>query len=157
MAPSTSSVTLRFRSIPWQAMLNFDMVGRLRDDKLMVYGTATAAELPAVVTDANTGVPFRLNAVGDGEGPSDHAAFYRKNIPVLHFFTDAHDDYHRSTDDADKINVAGMRRVVAYAERITRALADRPSAADIRSRPLHGVAHRTFQPLGPAAMAGIRS
>ena len=131
-----------------QAMLNFDMVGRLRDDKLMVYGTATATELPAVVTGANTGAPFRLNAVGDGEGPSDHAAFYRKNIPVLHFFTDAHEDYHKSTDDADKINGAGMRRVVAYAERITRALADRPSRLTFVRAP--ATASRT----GPSSRAG---
>lgn len=110
-----------------QAMLNFDMVGRLRDDRLMVYGTATAAEFPAIVADANSAPPFKLSAVGDGEGPSDHASFYRKGLPVLHFFTDVHDDYHKSTDDADKINVDGMRRVVAYAERITRALADRPA------------------------------
>jgi hypothetical protein len=110
-----------------QAMINFDMVGRLRDDKLLVYGTATATELPAIVNGANTTIPpFRLNAVGDGEGPSDHAAFYRKGLPVLHFFTDLHEDYHKSTDDADKINVAGMRRVVAFAERITRDLGDRP-------------------------------
>lgn len=110
-----------------QAMLNFDMVGRLRDDKLMVYGTATATELPSIVSGANTAPAFKLNAVGDGEGPSDHAAFYRKNLPVLHFFTDAHDDYHKSTDDADRVNGAGLQRVVAYAERITRDLADRAS------------------------------
>jgi membrane-associated protease RseP (regulator of RpoE activity) len=107
-------------------MLNFDMVGRLRDDKLMVYGTATATELPAIVNAASTTTPFRLNAVGDGEGPSDHASFYRKGIPVLHFFTDVHNDYHTHTDDVDKIDVAGMQRVVGYAERITRAIADRP-------------------------------
>lgn len=109
-----------------QAMLNFDMVGRLRNDRLMVYGTATAAELPAIVNEANTGTPFTLNAIGDGEGPSDHASFYRRNIPVLHFFTDVHDDYHKASDDVEKIDVPGMQRVVAYAERITRALADRP-------------------------------
>ena len=110
-----------------QAMLNFDMVGRLRDDRLLVYGTATAPELPGIVAAANTAPPFRLNAVGDGEGPSDHAAFYRKGMPVLHFFTDLHEDYHKSTDDAAKINVPGMRRVVAFAERITRDLGDRPA------------------------------
>lgn len=109
-----------------QAMLNFDMVGRLRDDRLMVYGTATATELPGIVTAANSEPAFKLNAIGDGEGPSDHASFYRKNIPVLHFFTDVHDDYHKASDDAEKIDVPGMQRVVAYAERIARALADRP-------------------------------
>jgi hypothetical protein len=128
-----------------QAMLNFDMVGRLRNDRLMVYGTATASELAAIVQAANSGNPaFRLNAVGDGEGPSDHAAFYRKNLPVLHFFTDVHDDYHRSTDDADKIDGEGMRRVVAFAERIARELADRPERLTFVRAPV------TAQRTGPA-------
>ncbi|MBK6457756.1 MAG: M28 family peptidase [Gemmatimonadetes bacterium] len=110
-----------------QAMLNFDMVGRLRDDRLMVYGTATATELAAIVDSANIAPAFRIVAIGDGTGPSDHASFYLKNLPVLHFFTDLHDDYHRATDDAERINAAGMARVVGLAERITRTLADRPS------------------------------
>ncbi|MEO6444818.1 MAG: M28 family peptidase [Gemmatimonadaceae bacterium] len=109
-----------------QAMLNFDMVGRLRDDKLMVYGTATATELAGIVADANTTPAFKLVAIGDGTGPSDHSSFYLKDMPVLHFFTDLHDDYHRATDDADKINAGGMARVVEYAERIVRTLGDRP-------------------------------
>lgn len=110
-----------------QAMLNFDMVGRLKDDKLLVYGVATAAELPTIVQAANTAPVFRISAIGDGFGPSDHSSFYGKNVPVLHFFTDVHDDYHRVTDDADKINLPGMARVVAMAERITRELGDRPA------------------------------
>ncbi len=109
-----------------QAMLNFDMVGRLRDDRLIVYGAATAAEFKTLLDSLNLAPPFRISAVGDGFGPSDQSSFYAKDLPVLHFFTDLHEDYHRATDDADKINVAGMARVVAYAERITRTLADRP-------------------------------
>jgi len=108
-----------------QAMLNFDMVGRLRDDKLMVYGTASATEMDSIVRAANTAPAFNLVAIGDGTGPSDHSSFYLKNLPVLHFFTDLHDDYHRATDDAERINAGGMARVVALAERITRHLADR--------------------------------
>ncbi|MFN8666742.1 MAG: M28 family peptidase [Gemmatimonadaceae bacterium] len=110
-----------------QAMLNFDMVGRLRDDKLMVYGTATAKEMAGIVNDANTAPALKLIALGDGSGPSDHASFYLRNLPVLHFFTDLHDDYHRATDDAERINAAGMARVTAFAERIVRTLGDRPS------------------------------
>jgi hypothetical protein len=108
-----------------QAMLNFDMVGRLRDDKLIVYGVATASELPGIVNAANAAPALKLLAVGDGFGPSDHSSFYGRNIPVLHFFTDLHEDYHRATDDADKIDVGGMARVVGFAERITRDLANR--------------------------------
>lgn len=108
-----------------QAMLNFDMVGRLKNDKLMVYGTATAKEMADIVNAANIAPRFNLVAIGDGTGPSDHASFYLKDLPVLHFFTDLHDDYHRATDDADKINAEGMARVTAMAERIARSLGDR--------------------------------
>ncbi|MBX9928616.1 MAG: M28 family peptidase [Gemmatimonadaceae bacterium] len=110
------------------AMLNFDMVGRLRDDKLIVYGVATAKELPALVDSANTAA-LRIAKVPDGEGPSDHSSFYQKKMPVLHFFSDTHDDYHAATDDADKINAAGMVKVADLAERIARRLADGPRLA----------------------------
>lgn len=118
-----------------QAMLNFDMVGRLKNDKLMIYGTATAKEMADVVNSANIEPRFNLVAIGDGTGPSDHASFYLKDLPVLHFFTDLHDDYHRATDDADKINAAGMARVTAMAERITRSLGDRDSRITFTKAP----------------------
>jgi Peptidase family M28/PDZ domain len=108
-----------------EAMINFDMVGRLRDDKLIVYGVATATELPAILAAQNVAPAFRISAVGDGLGPSDQSSFYAKNLPVLHFFTDLHEDYHRATDDADKINVVGIARVVLFAERVARQIADR--------------------------------
>ena len=112
-----------------QAMVNFDMVGRLRDDKLIVYGTASATELKGVVDSANAAQtpPLRVTAVGDGFGPSDQSSFYEKGIPVLHFFTDLHDDYHKATDVASKIDAGGEARVIALAQRVVRALADRPS------------------------------
>ena len=109
-----------------QAMLNFDMVGRLRDDRLIVYGTGTAAPLPALLDSTNSAPALRLSPVPDGFGPSDHSSFYAQGVPVLHFFTDVHDDYHRATDDVERLNVPGLVRVVDYAERVTRALADRP-------------------------------
>lgn len=108
-----------------RAMLNFDMVGRVRNDRLLVFGTATAAEWPGIVTAANGATQFTLAMVGDGFGPSDHSSFYARNIPVLHFFSDTHEDYHRATDDADRINVAGIARVVRLAERIVRDIGDR--------------------------------
>ncbi|HEY4133264.1 MAG TPA: M28 family peptidase [Gemmatimonadaceae bacterium] len=109
------------------AMVNFDMVGRLKNDRLIVYGVLTASEFPALLDSANLIDPLKVNAQGDGFGPSDHASFYAKNIPVLHFFTDLHEDYHKATDTPDKINAAGEARVVAYAERVIREIADRPS------------------------------
>jgi hypothetical protein len=109
------------------AMINFDMVGRLRNDKLIVYGVATASELPAILDSANVAPSLAISAQGDGFGPSDHSSFYAKGIPVLHFFTDLHDDYHSATDDVEKINGAGEARVVALAERVVRDIADRPA------------------------------
>lgn len=109
------------------AMINFDMVGRLRDDKLIVYGLATAKEMDSVVAAANETVGLKVSLVGDGFGPSDQSSFYAKDIPVLFFFTDVHPDYHRATDDADKINVAGTVKVVDLAERAIRDIADRPA------------------------------
>lgn len=114
------------------AMLNFDMVGRLRDDRLIVYGTATAAELPAIVDSANVEPRLTLLATGDGFGSSDHASFYAKGIPSLHFFTDIHPDYHRASDDVDRINTAGVARVVGLADRILRRIDSRSSRLTAR-------------------------
>ena len=109
------------------AMLNFDMVGRLRNDKLIVYGVTTATEMRGIVDSANLVQPLAITALGDGFGPSDHASFYGKNIPVLQFFTDMHEDYHKATDVASKINVPGEARVIDYAERVARSIANRPT------------------------------
>jgi hypothetical protein len=111
------------------AMLNFDMVGRLANDRLIVYGVATATELRGIVDQANRGLasgPLTVRAVGDGAGPSDHASFYLKGMPVLHFFTDQHPDYHAATDDVERINAPGAARVVDLAHAVARAIADRP-------------------------------
>jgi membrane-associated protease RseP (regulator of RpoE activity) len=109
------------------AMLNFDMVGRLRNDKLLVFGVATAAEWPSILDVANTQPKLAIAAQGDGFGPSDHSSFYARNIPVLHFFTDQHEDYHRVSDVPERINAGGEARIVALAERIARDAADRPT------------------------------
>ncbi len=108
-----------------QAMLNFDMIGRLRNDRLLVFGTGTAQEWPALISAANGTTQFTLALVPDGFGPSDHSAFYARNIPVLHFFSDTHEDYHRATDDAARVNAPGIARIVLLAERIAREVGDR--------------------------------
>ena len=107
------------------AMLNFDMIGRLRSDSLIVYGTGTAREMAAVLDSANAALGLVVRAVPDGFGPSDHSSFYAKEIPVLHFFTNIHDDYHRATDDAARVNAAGAARVVTLAERVIREIDQR--------------------------------
>ncbi len=113
-----------------KAMINFDMVGRLRNDKLIVYGTSSATELKALVDSVNAAsgdAPLKVNGVGDGYGPSDQTSFYSKDIPVLHFFTDLHEDYHPPTDDSDKINAAVEARVVDRALGVALAIADPPT------------------------------
>jgi hypothetical protein len=107
------------------AMVNLDMVGRLRHNRLIVYGTASAKEFPALLDSLNRSAGFDLKAHGDGYGPSDQSSFYAANRPVLHFFTDLHEDYHRSTDDWPKINVEGLKQVSDLATATVAALADR--------------------------------
>jgi aminopeptidase YwaD len=104
------------------AMVNFDMIGRLRGDSVVVYGVATATEMRGLLDSANARLGMTVRGVGDGFGPSDHSSFFAKGIPVLHFFTNIHDDYHRATDDAHRINAAGTARVVSLAEQVIRRL-----------------------------------
>ncbi|MFO7260657.1 MAG: M20/M25/M40 family metallo-hydrolase [bacterium] len=115
-----------------RAMLNLDMVGRLGEGPLIVYGTGTAAEWDGILDTAASAAGVELARKEDGYGPSDHTSFYLKDIPVLHFFTNTHDDYHRPSDDWERIDVQGIERVVAVAEAAARAVADRPAALTLR-------------------------
>ncbi len=120
------------------AMLNMDMVGRLRNARLSANGAATATEFPALLDSLNHvgGQPrFDLQAGGDGWGPSDHESFYAAKRPVLFFFTGLHADYHRTTDKVDKIDVVGLERVVDFVADVATALANRPAALTFVSAP----------------------
>ncbi len=141
------------------AMINMDMIGRLKEKKLIVGGAGTAQEWRSMI-DADNSVqsmtvslnspisaasatlsaalpivlgsngqpvvtldpakPFDLTLNEDGYGPSDHSSFYAKQVPVLFFWTGNHDDYHKPSDTADKINYEGEARVVSFVERIVR-------------------------------------
>ncbi|PHR97638.1 MAG: aminopeptidase [Blastopirellula sp.] len=94
------------------AMINMDMVGRLNENKLIIHGTGTAKEMEAIVDQATKGSEFKITKDPGGFGPSDHATFYANKIPVLHFFTGTHTDYHRPSDDAQKVNYPGIVRIV---------------------------------------------
>ena len=107
------------------AMINLDMIGRLRDRKLIVYGTATAKEFPALLDSLNWYQGFDLRKQGDGYGPSDQSYFYAAGRPVLHIFTDLHEDYHRPTDDWQKVNFEGMARIIDFTAGLTSALGGR--------------------------------
>jgi aminopeptidase YwaD len=100
------------------AMLNMDMVGRLQDRKLSVGGTGTSPVWPEFLTRHNADSTFALTFNPDGFGPSDHAVFYGKDIPVLFFFSGTHDDYHKPSDDWDKLNYDGQQKIAQYVEAI---------------------------------------
>jgi aminopeptidase YwaD len=93
-----------------KAMLNLDMVGRLRDNRLTVFGTNSADNFRTIVFDAAGDLGLEIQE-SDGIGRSDHMSFYNKQIPVLHFFTGTHADYHRPSDTWDKLNFAGMATI----------------------------------------------
>ncbi len=89
------------------AMLNMDMIGRLRSNRLNVVATTTATEWPAIVQAACGKHRVSCTTGGDGYGPSDHSSFTSADIPVLFFSTGAHADYHKPTDDTPAINAIG--------------------------------------------------
>ncbi|MFN0051599.1 MAG: M20/M25/M40 family metallo-hydrolase [Planctomycetales bacterium] len=100
------------------AMINMDMVGRLKDDKLTVFGTGTSTVWEGLLHPLEKEQALQLSFKPEGFGPSDHSSFYAKQIPVLHFFTGTHSDYHRPSDDWDKINVPGAERIVNLIEKL---------------------------------------
>jgi hypothetical protein len=137
------------------AMINMDMIGRLKEGNLIIGGIGTAQEWRAVVNDENlkptqfiigksadfsspvaapavlgtydpksadnnTTPQFKLTLNEDGFGPSDHSSFYSKQIPVLFFWTGTHEDYHKPSDTADKINYEGEARILSLVARIVR-------------------------------------
>ncbi len=105
------------------AMLNMDMVGRMKENKLVVLGADTSPSWESILKDANTG-GLALGLGKGGTGPSDHTSFYLKNVPVLHFFTGAHADYHKPSDTAEKLNYDGMAQVADLVEAVARRVAD---------------------------------
>ena len=96
------------------AMLNVDMVGRLTDNKLIVQGVGTATVWDSLVNRCNEIPGFDLALKQSGYAPGDNTPFYAKKIPVLFFFTGAHDDYHTPSDDIEKINAEGEEKIVKY-------------------------------------------
>lgn len=104
-------------------MLNMDMVGRLKaDSTLAVYGVGTSPILKQVVNSSNS--QFKIIEKESGTGPSDHTSFYNNDIPVLHIFTGQHEDYHKPSDDFDKLNYEGMEAISNYIFEIIAELDD---------------------------------
>jgi Zn-dependent M28 family amino/carboxypeptidase len=104
-------------------MLNMDMVGRLKKDStLAVYGVGTAPIFKQVINASNN--KFKIIENESGVGPSDHTSFYLSDVPVLHFFTGQHEDYHKPSDDSDKLNYEGMEAISNYIFDIIKDLDD---------------------------------
>ena len=96
------------------AMLNLDMIGRLEGRTLAVMGVGTAEEWTELLQAANrsTARPLVIATSPDGFGPSDHSSFYGAGLPVLHFFSNTHVDYHRPSDDWDQVDIEGIGQIV---------------------------------------------
>jgi len=120
-----------------RAMLNLDMVGRLRDNRLTVFGARSAPALSGIVNEAARGAGLEIKE-SDSVGRSDHMSFYNKKIPALHFFTGSHPDYHRPTDTWDKLNTEGMVQISGLVATVAQKIAgtqDPMNFVSLPSRP----------------------
>ena len=103
-------------------MVNMDMVGRLdSNNRLAIYGIGTSPLFKPILDSCNT-FGFQSKFDSSGVGPSDHTSFYLEDVPVLHFFTGQHKDYHKPTDDVEFINFEGIEKVADYIEKIVASL-----------------------------------
>lgn len=100
------------------AMINMDMVGKLDEQKsLAIHGTGTSPSWEEILNKVNSD-SIALLLRPSGIGPSDHTSFYLQDIPVLHFFTGQHEDYHKPSDDAEKLNYEGMAKIALLIDRV---------------------------------------
>jgi aminopeptidase YwaD len=127
------------------AMINFDMIGRLKNDSpsIMVGGTGTSKESETMLNSLNTG-GIKMSFSPEGYGPSDHASFYADNIPVFFFTTGAHEDYHTPDDDWQKINFEGEKNVLEIGKQLLLTIANKDE-------------NLTFQEAGPKQQEGGRA
>jgi Zn-dependent M28 family amino/carboxypeptidase len=129
------------------AYLNFDMVGRMQDNKLSVQAIGTSPVWSKIIEQVNVAAGFDLQLQPDPYQPTDVATFNQAGVPCLNFFTGTHVDYHRPTDTADKIDYEDLDRVVAFATAITRRV------EDLRDPPQFA---KVDQPTPGAGRAGVR-
>ncbi|MFT7642425.1 MAG: hypothetical protein ACI9G1_004182 [Pirellulaceae bacterium] len=123
------------------AMINMDMIGRLKDNKLIIQGLDTATEFDALADRLNKTYEFIITKKSGGFGPSDHSSFYSKKIPVMHIFTGTHSDYHRPSDDWDLVNAEGLRKVANLTRDIVTeiiAMPKRPEYKEVKQKEFAG-------------------
>ena len=108
-----------------QVMINMDMIGRLNEDRqLQIGGVGTSPGFRSLLESINSNYGFNLKFANEGYGPSDHAAFYAKDVPVLFISTGAHSDYHTPGDESSTINLEGTREVISFVSEVAAALAN---------------------------------
>jgi aminopeptidase YwaD len=117
------------------AMLNLDMIGRLRDGRLSVFGSETSAGFPKLLERAARGLPVEIELAGSGYAPSDQTSFLARGVPVLFFFTGTHPEYHTPEDDAALVNAAGEAEVLRVVYRVSRALLDADPRPELAAEP----------------------
>lgn len=100
-----------------EAMINMDMIGRLKENKLLIFGAGSSDSWDSLIETSNVD-SIQIETIPDGTGASDHASFYNKKIPVLHYFTHTHADYHRPSDDTEYINFEGEDKVLEHIKRV---------------------------------------
>jgi hypothetical protein len=160
------------------AMLNFDMIGRLKDNRVEVNGVGSSAAFPEIVQKADEAVPIDITVNPSSFAGSDHLPFYQKQIPVMFCFTGLTDTYHTPDDDAATLNMEGALLVIDYSEQLLRgmdALETRPAFSegpprrargtrrppflglqpDLGASGANGIVVRSVRPDSPAAKAGI--
>jgi hypothetical protein len=135
------------------AMVNFDMVGRMREGRVTVAGVESGDALRALVTAAAAGEPLAVAYRESPFAPSDQARFYAAGVPVLFFTTGGHPDYHKPTDTADRLDTAGMARIAAVGLRVVAGLAASPRPVFVKVAPPAGGRAREASGARPAAGA----
>ena len=104
-------------------MINFDMIGRMRENKLQIFGLGSSPAFNEVIDSIALIENISIVKLQDGFGPSDHSSFYKKKIPVMHFFTGAHGDYHKPSDTWEKLDYNAMARVIDFTESVLKHFA----------------------------------
>ncbi len=134
------------------AMINIDMIGRLRGGRLSLYGSRSCRGFRRLASEQNVGLNFVIDFDFELKGDSDHYPFYSKQIPFLFAHTGLHNDYHRPSDDPEKINAEGVRRSALLVFKLAYELAQRPDSPTFREavrKESAAALHGLDQPLTP--------
>ena len=129
---------LSVNKIRVDAMINLDMVGRLDSLKALIVGGIGTSPSFGNIIEKNKPAGFNITLDSSGVGPTDHTSFYLKNYPVLNFFTGTHSDYHKPTDDAEKINYDGIKTIAEYIYRISFSIAEQDTVLFTKTKTIAG-------------------